>query len=90
MSLIVFRNCITQASSVTRCQTFGLDLRLVPYYICASSEGPGVTARMRRRASEPSLLAYLISTKITCAGSYDFTSESVIKPYIKFDNPVAD
>ena len=37
--------------------------------MCANSEGSGETARMRRLSPEPSLVSYVISTKISCAGS---------------------
>ena len=33
-----------------RCLIFGRTLRLLPYFMCANSEGSGETARMRRLA----------------------------------------
>ena len=67
------------------------DWKIVDWDVKPQHNQPTTSVRaVKAPASEPSLLAYLISTKITCADSFDFTSESVIKPYIKFDNPVAD
>ena len=52
---------------------FGQILHLHPYFMCANKDGSGETARMRRliRAGspEPSLVAYVISTIISWAGS---------------------
>ena len=55
MSLFVLRklnllNAHAQPSSVARYLIVGRTLRLLPYFMCANSEGSGETARMRRRA----------------------------------------
>ena len=51
MVLFVLRTLIlqthTQPSNGARCLLFGQTLRLLPYFICANSEGSGETARMR-------------------------------------------
>ena len=39
-----------QPSSGTRCLIFGRTIRLLPYFVCANSEGSGETARVRRLA----------------------------------------
>ena len=39
-----------QSSSGARCLMFGRTLHLLPYFMCANSEGSGETARMRRLA----------------------------------------
>ena len=49
-----------QPSSGTRCLLFGRTLRLLPYFICANSQGSGETAQMRRLASA---FTYVKSTK---------------------------
>ena len=43
---------------------FGQTVRLLPYFLCANSEGSGETAH-----PEPSLVAYVISTIISWTGS---------------------
>ena len=43
-------NAHAQPSSGARCVIFGLTLRLLPYFMCANSEGSGETARMHRLA----------------------------------------
>ena len=54
MALSVLRECILQTRM--RCHPVGLDvwiletLRLLPYFMCANSEGSGETAQMRRLA----------------------------------------
>ena len=54
MALFALRKLILQtrirASSGARCLIFGRTLRLLPYFMCANSEGSGETARMRRLA----------------------------------------
>ena len=57
-----------QPSSGARCLIFGRTLRLLPYFMCANSEGSDGTARMHR-LPEPSLVAYVISTIISWVGS---------------------
>ena len=54
-------NAHAQPSSGARCLIFGRYLRLFPYFMCANSEGPGMTA--------PSLVVYVISTIISWAAS---------------------
>ena len=41
---------ICAAISGARCLIFGRILRLLPYFMCANSDGSGETARMRRLA----------------------------------------
>ena len=43
-------NTHAQPSSGARCLIFGRTLRLLPYFMCANSEGSGETAQMRRLA----------------------------------------
>ena len=43
-------NAHAQPSTGARCRIFGRTLCLLPYFMCASSEGSGETARMRRLA----------------------------------------
>ena len=43
-------NAHAQPSSGSRCLIFGRTLRLLPYVMCANSEGSGEIARMRRLA----------------------------------------
>ena len=43
-------NAHVQPSSGARCLIFGRNLRLLPYVMCANSEGSGETVRMRRLA----------------------------------------
>ena len=43
-------NAHAQPSSGTICLIFGRTLRLLPYFMCANSEGSGKTARIRRLA----------------------------------------
>ena len=43
-------NAHTQPSSGARCLIVGRTLRLLPYFMCANSEGSGETAWMRRLA----------------------------------------
>ena len=43
-------NAHAQPSSGARCLIFGRTLRLLPYFMCANSEGSGETAWMRRLA----------------------------------------
>ena len=43
-------NAHAQPSSVARCLIFGWTIRLLPYFMCANSEGSGETVRMRRLA----------------------------------------
>ena len=50
MALFVLHKLIAQPSSGARCLILGRILRLLPYVICANSEGSGETARMRRFA----------------------------------------
>ena len=47
-------------------------LCLLPYFICANSEGSGETARMQdaQTRPEPSMVAYVINTIISRAGSF--------------------
>ena len=70
-SMVYFRhpwthpsNAHEQLSSGARCLIFGRTIRLLPYIMCANSEGSADTAWM------PSMVAYLISTIISWAGSY--------------------
>ena len=51
--------------SEARDLNFGLCLFLHSFYVCASCEGSDEVAPF-----EPSLVAYLISIKIFCAGSF--------------------
>ena len=57
-----------QSSRKARCLIFRRTLRLLPYFMCANSEA---LARLRGCAGlpEPSLVAYVISTIISWAGS---------------------
>ena len=57
-------NAHAQPSSGARCLIFGRTLRLLPYFMCANSKGSGETA--------PSLVACVISTTISWAGSFCF------------------
>ena len=50
-----------QPSSGARCLIFGPTIRLLSYFMFAHSEGSGET--------EPLLVAYVMSTIISCAGS---------------------
>ena len=54
MALFVLRKFILQThmrnQPVELCLIFGGTLRLLPYFMCANSEGSGETARMRRLA----------------------------------------
>ena len=55
MVLFVLRKLILQTRMrshpvVARCSIFGRTLRLLPYFLCANSEGSGETARMRMLA----------------------------------------
>ena len=43
-------NMHAQPSSGAICQIFGLTHRLLPYFMCANSEGSGEPARMHRVA----------------------------------------
>ena len=43
-------NAHAQPSSGARCLSFGRTLRLLPYFMCANSEGSGETAQMRKLA----------------------------------------
>ena len=52
-------NAHVQSSGVARCLIFGWTLRLLPYFMCANSEGSGETV------PEPLLFAYVISTIIS-------------------------
>ena len=45
-----FSNAHAQPSSRARCLIFGRTHRLLPYFMCAISEGSGETARLRRLA----------------------------------------
>ena len=45
-----FKRAHVQPSSGTRWLIFGRTIRLLPYFMCANSEGSGETARMRRLA----------------------------------------
>ena len=54
-----------------RCPIFGRTLRLPPYFMCANSEGSGETA----------LVAYVISTIISWAGSNDALDVNVSRLY---------
>ena len=49
---VIIRSCIvfSQSTSGARCLIFGRTLRLLPYFMCANSEGSGETAQMRRLA----------------------------------------
>ena len=55
-----------QSSSGARCLIFGQTLRLLPYFMCANSEGSGETAQARLSLS---LVANVVSTIILRAGS---------------------
>ena len=50
MVLFISSNTHAQPSSGARCLIFGPTLRLLPYFMCANSEGSGKTARMHRLA----------------------------------------
>ena len=65
---LFFSNAHVQLSSGSRCLIFGRTLRQLPHFMCANSEGYGKTAQMRG-SPEPSLVAYVISTIISWAGS---------------------
>ena len=58
-------NIYVQLSSGAEGLVFGLSLHLLLYVLHVSSEGSGKTAPL----SEPSLLAYPINIKVSCAGS---------------------
>ena len=45
---LILQTACAQPSSGARCLIFGRTLRLLPYFMCANSEGSGETARMRR------------------------------------------
>ena len=60
-------NAHAQLFSGARCLMFGRTLRLLPYFVCANSEGSGET--VRAVSPESSLVAYVISTIISWAGS---------------------
>ena len=57
-------NIHAQPSSRAKCLIFGQTLCLLPYIMCANSEGCS-----RACSPEPSLVAYVISTIISWAGS---------------------
>ena len=59
-------NTHAQQSTVVIRLIFGQTLRLLPYFMCANSEGSGERCAV---SPEPSLLAYAISTIISWAGS---------------------
>ena len=44
---LIFQNAHAQPPSGARCLIFGRTLRLLPYFMCANSDGSGETARMR-------------------------------------------
>ena len=72
MAFFVLRNFILQTRMrnrlvEARCLIFGRTLRLLPYFMCANSEGSGETA----------LVAYVISTIISCAGSSPYINPSL-------------
>ena len=50
MALFVFRKLILQTRQRGKCLIFDRTLPLLPYFMCANSEDPGETARMRRLA----------------------------------------
>ena len=60
-----------------RCLIFGRTLRLLPYFMCANSQGSGKTAQMRR-LPEPWLVASVISTIISWAGLF-YYSRSLLR-----------
>ena len=78
MSLFVLRKLILQTRMRSHpvgldVLSFGRTLRLLPYFMCVNCEGSGEIARMRRdpcSSPEPSLVAYVISTIISWAGSF--------------------
>ena len=47
---LIVCNAYAQPSNGARCLIVGRTLRLLPYFMCANSEGSGETARMRRLA----------------------------------------
>ena len=57
----LYKHIHAQPSSGARCLIFGRTLRLLPYFMCANSEGSGET-RGCTGWPEPSLVAYVIST----------------------------
>ena len=61
MRLWPFLQTHAQPSSGARCLIFGQTLRILPFFMCANSKGSG--------SAEPLLVAYVISTKISWAGS---------------------
>ena len=63
-------NTHAQLSSGAKCVIFSRALRLLPYFMCANSEGSGETARGCAGSPEPSLVAYVIRIIITWAGSF--------------------
>ena len=69
-----FSNTHAQQSNRATRLIFGQTLCLLPYFICANSEGSGETTRMRSLtwafAPAHPLFAYAISTIISWAGSF--------------------
>ena len=59
----------SQPSNGARYLIFGRNLHLLPYFICATSQGSGETARMPR-LNWDFAVTYVVSTIIACAGSY--------------------
>ena len=68
---LILQTCMRSHPVGARCLIFGCTFRLLPYFMCANSEGSGetVSTGVRRVSTEPSLVAYVISTIISWAGS---------------------
>ena len=65
-----FKRAHAPPSSRARWLICGPTLRLLPYFMCANSEGSGETARM--------LVAYVINTLISWAGSFVVSWQSQV------------
>ena len=69
-SITHFSNAHAQPYSRDKCLIFGWTLCLLPYFICANSEGSGETA-LCTALPESLLDAYAITTIISWAGSFN-------------------
>ena len=73
-----------QPSCGARCLMFGRTLRLLPYFMCANSEGSGRLSGCAG-SPEPSLVAYVISTIISWAGSLlNYSQRSFGAQWVKY------
>ena len=78
-------NTHVQPYSGARCLVFGHTLRLLPYFMCANSEGSGELC-ICAVLPEPLLLTYAISTIVSWAGSNDHVNCVSSFPFQQFGN----